>query len=154
MAGDIRSSSRSDAGFSMIELMIVMAIISVIAAIGISSGMHAFDSARLGRSIGNARGVSEALLRYQTDTSSLPGGGLQKVSNITSLLIPVSGRVAEVDGWENDLYYEPITVSGYPTYRIYSYGKGGIPDGVVTGNWVDYYTDVVIEGGSFIQTKY
>lgn len=155
MSTGVSSTARSgDAGFSMVELLIVLAIISIIAAIGISAGMYAFDASRLGQTVGNARGVSEALLRYQTDTSTLPAGGLQPVSNIVDLLEPVSGRVPTVDGWGNPLYYEPVVVSGIPTFRVMSYGKGGTPDGAITGNWVDFFTDIVIEGGTFIQNKW
>ena len=35
------------------------------------------------------------------------------------------------------------------TYRLYCYGKGGASDGVITGNWVDFYSDTVLEGGFF-----
>lgn len=143
-----------DAGFTMVEILIVLAVITVIAAICISACLYAFDISRLGRTLGNIRGVSGALVRYQTDTSSLPGGGLQPVSSISALLQPVSGDVPTTDGWGHDLYYEPVTVAGVPTFRLYSYGKDGTPDGAISGTWVDFFTDIVVEGGSFIQTKW
>jgi general secretion pathway protein G len=144
----------SSAGFTMVELLIVLAIIAILASISISSGRHAFDESRLARTVANARGVTEALLRYQADNSVLPGGGLQPVSNIAGLMTAVSGTVPTKDGWDQDLYYEPVTVAGDPTFRVYSYGKGGTPDGAITGNWVDYFTDIVVEGGTFIQNKW
>jgi prepilin-type N-terminal cleavage/methylation domain-containing protein len=147
MQGDSREKSRnSSAGFTMVELLVVLAVIAILASIAISSGRFAFDASRLGRTVANARGVSEALLRYQTDNSLLPAGGLQPVSNIAGLMTVVSGTVPTTDGWDQDLYYEPVIVSGYPTFRVYSYG--------ITGNWVDFYTDIVIEGGTFIQNKW
>lgn len=143
-----------NAGFTMVELLVVMAVIAILASIAISGGTYAFDQSRLGRTVANARGVSEALMRYQTDKSMLPAGGLQPVSNIAPLMSDVSGNVPTVDGWDQDLYYEPVVVSGYPTFRVYSYGKAGVPDGAITGTWVDFYTDIVIEGGTFIQSKW
>ena len=101
------------------------------------------------------RGASDAILKYQTDTSSLPGGGLQPVSTIAAVIRPSGGSIATKDGWDHDIYYEPYTTAqGLSTFRLYSYGKDGASDGVVTGTWVDFFTDTVIEGGSFIQTRW
>jgi general secretion pathway protein G len=147
---------RSDAGFSMVELLVVLVFIGIIAAIAINLAFYAFDSSRLGKTMGNMRGLADALTKYQSDTSSLPGGGLQPVSAIAPLLHQSAGNIIPMkDGWEHDLYYEPLsTAGGGLSFRVYSYGKDGTSDGVVTGTWVDFYTDTVVEGGSFIQAKW
>ena len=150
-----RPGKQGEAGFSMVELMIVLVFISIIAGIALSSGFYAFDVSRLGRTVANMRGVSDAVMKYQTDTSSLPAGALQPVSAIAGTILGSGGRVAQKDGWDNDIYYEPYTTAGgVLTFRLYSYGKDGAADGVVTGSWVDFYTDIVIEGGSFIQSRW
>ena len=150
-----RAEKSAEAGFTIVEMLIVLMFISIIAAIAMSSAFRAFDTSRLGRTVANMRGASDAILKYQTDTSSLPGGGLQPVSSIAALLRPVGGAIATTDGWDHDIYYEPYTTAaGLPTFRLYSYGKDGASDGVVTGTWVDFFTDTVIEGGSFIQTRW
>ena len=144
-----------EAGFSMVEMMIVLVFIGIIASIAISGAFYAFDASRLGKTMGNMRGLSDAITKYQSDTSSLPGGGLQPVSAIAPLLRPSAGAVPLKDGWEHDLYYEPYTTGGGDvTFRVYCYGKDGASDGVVTGTWVDFFTDVVVEGGTFIQKKW
>ncbi len=147
-------SQHGHQGFTLIEVLIVLAVISIVAAIAASASLYAFDASRLGRTVANIRGVATSLNRYQTDTSSLPGGGLQTVSSIAAVLAPVSGQLPTVDGWGHDLYYEPVTVNGEATFRVFGYGKDGTPDGVITGTWVDFYTDVINQGGSFIQTKW
>jgi hypothetical protein len=77
------------------------------------------------------------------------------VSAIAPALRPANGNVATLDGWDNPLYYTPFTTAGgVSTFRVFSYGKDGAADGVVTGMWADFTTDVVVEGGSFIQTKW
>ena len=150
-----RRPAPGEAGFSIVELMIVLVMIGIIASIAISGAFYAFDASRLGKTVGNLRGLADALTKYQSDTSTLPGGGLQPVSTIAPLIRPSSGSVALTDGWDHDLYYEPyITPGGDTTFRVYSYGKDGASDGIVTGTWVDFYTDVVVEGGSFVQTKW
>ncbi|HYV85453.1 MAG TPA: type II secretion system protein [Patescibacteria group bacterium] len=146
---------RGEAGFSMVELMIVLVFISIIAGIALSTGMYAFDVSRLGRTVANMRGVADAIVKYQSDNSALPAGGLQTVSAIAPALSPSNGRVATLDGWDNPLYYTPFTTAGgVSTFRVFSYGKDGANDGVVTGVWADFTTDIVVEGGSFIQTKW
>lgn len=144
----------STAGFTIVELLIVVAVIGIIAAIGIAASQYAFDASRLGSSVAALRGIADAILKYQADSSVLPGGGLQPVSNIANLLQPVSGKVPTMDGWGGDLYYEPYVSGGVTTFRLYCYGKDGTPDGVILGTWVDFYTDIVMEGSSFIQSKW
>ena len=139
----------------MVELMIVLVFISIIAGIALTTGMYAFDASRLGRTVANMRGVADAIVKYQSDNSMLPAGGMQVVSAIAPALKPVNGTVATLDGWDNPLYYTPFTTAGgVSTFRIISYGKDGAADGVVTGVWVDFTTDIVAEGGSFIQSKW
>ncbi|HEV8200857.1 MAG TPA: prepilin-type N-terminal cleavage/methylation domain-containing protein [Candidatus Polarisedimenticolia bacterium] len=144
-----------DAGFSLIELLVVLAFIGVIAGIASSYCFYAFDASRLGRTVANLRGVADGLTKYQTDNSVLPPGGLQPVSAIASAIRQSAGAVAQTDGWNNPIYYEPYTTAqGMNTFRLWSYGSDGAADGVLTGAWVDFTTDIVIEGGSFIQTKW
>jgi general secretion pathway protein G len=144
-----------DAGFSLIELLVVLAFIGVIAGIASSYCFYAFDASRLGRTVANLRGVADGLTKYQTDNSVLPPGGLQPVSAIASAIRQSAGVVAQTDGWNNPIYYEPYTTAqGMNTFRLWSYGSDGAADGVITGSWVDFTTDIVIEGGSFIQTKW
>lgn len=145
----------SEAGYSMVELMIVLVFISIIAAIALNSAFFAFDVSRTSRSVAQLRGVADAITKYQTDNSLLPGGGLQPVSGIATVIQTSGGALPTMDGWNNPMYYEPYTTpQGTLTFRLYSYGKDGASDGVVTGTWVDFYSDVVVEGSSFIQTRW
>jgi general secretion pathway protein G len=149
-----RTRPRAESGFSMVELLIVLAFITIIAMIAIGISYHAFDVARLGNTVANMRGIADALTKYQTDTSGLPGGGIQPVSAIAGMIQQSGGSIALLDGWGNPVYYTPYSTGGTASFRLFSYGKDGAADGVVTGTWVDFYTDVVVEGGSFVQTKW
>lgn len=149
-----KSRDNREAGFTLIEVLIVLAFIAVVACLVIWTSLYAFDAARLNRSIADMRTISDALHQYQVDHSGLPGGGLQPVSNLSPYLDPINPNLPDKDGWGFDFYYENIASGGSTAYRIYSYGKIGVPDGVVTGVWTDFYTDTVNENGSFIQSKY
>lgn len=143
-----------EAGFSLVELLVVLLVISVIAMITIQSTFYAFDAARLSRSVANMRQISSAVIQYESTASTVPGGGLQPVSSILGSLGPQATGLATKDGWNNELYYEPVTVGSNTTFRVYCYGKDATPDGTVTGVWANFFTDVVLEGGAFIQTKW
>ena len=145
---------RGEAGFTLIELLIVLVFLAIVVGIAIQAAFFAFDVSRLGATVGNIRGVSTCLLDYENVTSGLPAGGLQTVATIEPTLRVIGVPVPTRDGWGNDLYYEPLVVDGVPSFRVFSYGKDGTPDGAVTGVWVDFFTDIVNESGTFIQSKW
>ncbi|HKQ61133.1 MAG TPA: type II secretion system protein [Candidatus Polarisedimenticolaceae bacterium] len=145
---------RREAGFTIIEVLIVLVFISIIAAIAIQTSMYAFDVSRLSRSVANIRQVANALVEYESANDTLPAGGLQPVSAIVATLGPFGRGLDVRDGWGHDLYYEPVTLGTTPSFRVYCYGKDGTPDGSITGVWLDFFSDVVQEGGNFLQTKW
>jgi general secretion pathway protein G len=153
--GAPRPEPGRDRGYSMIELMIVLVLISLIATIVLNGATYAFDVSRVGRTVADMRTVADAITKYQTDNSAVPPGGLQPVSAIAPVIRQSGGNVPTQDGWSNPIYYEPYTTAqGMPTFRLYSYGKGGAADGIVTGTWLDFYSDIVVEGSTFVQTKW
>lgn len=146
---------RHEAGFTLIELLITVAVIGILVGIGASVAFHAFDTARASRTTANVRQIASAIMQYETNASMLPGStGLQTVASIIPALGGASGRLDPLDAWGNDLYYEPVTVGSSETFRVYCYGKDGVSDGTITGTWVDFTTDIVIEGGLFLQGKW
>ena len=156
----VRDLPGSD-GFTLIELMVVVAMLSILSAIAIRTIPHAVDRARLSSTVSSLRVVSDAIIRVEAQASDLPVGFI-KVADLKSLLGPYVESIPTVDGWDNDLYYELIRVPGMHgepdtnnNFRVYSYGKDGIPDAeIVIGRWVDFGSDVVIEAGQFLQTKW
>jgi general secretion pathway protein G len=149
------NGENKNAGFTIIELLIVLVIISVLVAIGVNIAFHAFDVSRAGRTVSDMRGVATAIMKYESDHGGLPGGGLQPVADVvTATGDQMAGTIADEDGWGHTLYYEDIVVNGETTFRVYCYGKDGTPDGAITGNYIDFYSDIVIEAGSFVQSKW
>lgn len=146
---------KGEAGFTLLELLVTVAVIGILVGIGASVAFHAFDSARASRTTANVRQIASAVMQYETNTSILPGSmGVQSVASIIPALGSTSGRLDPKDAWGNTLYYERLTSSGSLTFRVYCYGKDGVADGTITGNWIDFTSDIVIEGGLFLQGKW
>ena len=146
---------RDEAGYTMVELLVVLIFISIISSIALNAAMYAFDLSRTGRTVSDMRTVADALTRYQSDHGAYPAGGAQPVASIAPTLWASADVGPVLDGWRNPIYYEPFTTAqGTPTFRLFSYGKDGVSDGVVTGQWLDFYSDIVVEGGSFVQTRW
>jgi len=150
---ELKSRSGS-AGFTLIELLIVVAMIGILAAIAVQTALYAFDVARLSSTVGSMRGVATVVMAYETANSTLPGSGLQTVASVEPTFRAMGAPVPTRDGWGNDLYFENVVIAGNPTFRVWSYGKDGTPDGAAPGVWVDFYSDVVLESGSFTQTRW
>ncbi len=149
------SDRRGEAGFTLIELMVVLVFIAIVALIALNAAMYAFDVSRASRTVADMRTIADAVTKYQSDYGALPGGGLQPVAAIAPALWVSADAGPTVDGWKNPIFYEPITTpQGATTFRLSSYGKDGVPDGLVTGQWLDFYSDTVIEGGVFVQTRW
>lgn len=148
------SRRRGEEGFSVLELLVVLLMIGVVAAIAIQTALYAFDVARVGRSVANMRQIASALMQYESNENSLPEGGPKPVAEILPVLGTQAGYLDSQDGFGWAIYYEAIDSGGRRNFRLMSYGKDGSPDGAITGNWLDFYSDVVLEGGVFLQTKW
>ncbi len=85
----LESTGARQQGFSLIELLMVVAIILTIAAIAIPRMMQAVQNARVARAIGDIHTLESDVLSYQISNGSLPA---------TNSLISV-GRGDLLDPW-------------------------------------------------------
>ena len=90
---------RSAKGFSLIELLIVVAIILIIAAIAIPSYLHARLAANESSAVGSIRAINTAMISYN---STYPSVGF--ASNLTALggnctgaVLPTTGSACLID---------------------------------------------------------
>ena len=156
-------------GMSLVDVLIVVAVVGLLAANGVSAMLWALDLARLSKSAYAVRVVAQAVTEYQTAKRDL-APGFYKVSDISAKLATFVDGLPTTDAWRNPVYVEvfPGAALGDDDdddegginlalghFRVYSFGKDGTPDAeVVTGVWVDFNSDLVIQDGIFIQTKW
>lgn len=134
---------RQQAGFTLIEIMVVVVILGILAAIIVPRLMDRPDAARITKAKSDIRAIESALSLYRLDNHTYPttDQGLQalveKPANAAAW--KEGGYIERVpkDPWNNPYQYLNPGVHG--TIDIFSYGADGQEggDGINAdiGNW-------------------
>jgi prepilin-type N-terminal cleavage/methylation domain-containing protein len=136
-------------GFSLVELLIVCAVIGLIAAIAIPNLVNAIQRGRQSRSVGDLRGLATAVAMYQQDYAKFPvASSWGPIEDIEPYVLAYMGSMSRIDGWQRPFMY----ISDGDDYTMVSYGMNGVPDQPWTQGPIHYFDDdLVIQGGSFMQ---
>jgi general secretion pathway protein G len=131
-------------GFTLIEILIVVAIIGVIAGIAIPGLLTAFDRARQAGTVALMRGYSTALQAYATDNQNFPL--TIDVATLLPLLAPYSDRLRSADDWHHPLSY----TSDGEHYSLVCFGKDGVDGGDISPQTRYIFAlDIVMADGYF-----
>ena len=132
-----RNTKRSSAGFSLIELMVVIAIIAMLAtAVGVQM-FDALDEGNMTTAKTEIKTFQTALLGYKIAFKKMPTTeqGLDALVNNEKKNFLDADAVPK-DPWGNPYVY---TLEGGNKYTIISYGEDGQPGG--TGTAADISSD-------------
>lgn len=140
------SSRLVQAGFTLIEVMVVVVILGILAAIVVPRIMSRPDEARVVRTEQDVRALGAALDLYKLDNLAYPTTeqGLEALVTKPASLPPGSrykddGYIDAVpsDPWGGD--YQYLFPGQHGTYDLYSHGADGVPGGegfnADIGNW-------------------
>ena len=122
-------------GFTIVELLIVVAVLMIISAIAIPHLTSALDAARNAKAVGEIRTIETDVLKYESDNGALP-------DNLGQI-----GDGAMVDPWKNPYQYhnnadsqgngvqrlDRFNVPLNADYDLYSMGKDGLTSAPITG---------------------
>lgn len=121
----IRSANRGTAGFTLVELMVVIAIIAILATIVGVNLLGQVDESSVVAAKAQIKNFETALIAYRIKFKKFP-------SDLNALINPPSGepilnapRIPK-DPWDNEYMY---TLEGSRNYEIVSYGADGSPGG-------------------------
>ena len=136
-------------GFSLVELLIVVAVIGLISAIAVPNLMNSIQRSRQTRTVWDIRTISIGLGIYQQDYTEFPVmDSLGPLADVSDDLILFVGEVPVSDAWNFDLQYK----SDGDTYSLASMASNGIADLPWTLGSTSYFDeDIVILDGSFFQ---
>jgi general secretion pathway protein G len=133
-------------GFTLIEIMVVVVIIGLLAAVILPNIMDRLDDAAVSKTKQDIQQLQTALTMYRLDNFSYPTTeqGLRALveepADGSAKNWKKGGYVQNIskDPWKNDYLYENPGKHG-KDYDLYSLGKDGKPDGEGTdadiGNW-------------------
>jgi prepilin-type N-terminal cleavage/methylation domain-containing protein len=106
---------KSQKGFTLIELMIVIAIIAILAAILIPNFLHARAESQTAACEGNEKQIATALEEYAVDHNGSYGAGGQVTSTLLGTLYL---GVTPSDPVNASKYSVTTTVGSYGSYQI------------------------------------
>jgi len=147
-------------GFTLIELIIVIAIIGIVAAIAIPNLLAALQKSKVKATMGDMKSIGTAIESYITDNSLAPGdGALTRITDLNIYIAPFYIKsLPTKDGWGGFLRYRSNESSNpEPTeYSIISYGKDGTStpidinnSGYPIHNMAAFNNDICFSNGTF-----
>ena len=137
--------SKRQEGFSLIELLIVVAIIGIIATIAVPQLLDALDRGRQRRTMSDMRNIATANGTYRVDTGAY-STDLATIQTAGYMqVIPLN------DGWGTALTYSATVATD--TYTITSTGSDGATGPAPPSPWINdpYTPDLVLIQGQFTQ---
>jgi type II secretion system protein G len=151
-------------GFTIIELLVVVLIIGILAAMAIGNYMNAIQRAKQKRTMADIRTVAAAWESRAVDTRQYNAAGAFSMPAVTlmyadvnTLLIPTYVRtVSSVDGWGFPIDYridQPLGgTKAAAMYAMRSPGRDGkfLTTAYTEGPTTEFDCDIVYAGGQFV----
>lgn len=146
---------RRNAGFTIIELLVVVAIIAIVAAIAIMNYLSSIERARQKRTMADIRSIAQAWEASNSEKGHYGAAGFSFPAVVThdaltSSLAPTYIRaIPKSDGWGRPLQFG----AAGRVYGIRSAGRDGVyeADTYTQGAGENPDCDIVYSNGNFVR---
>jgi general secretion pathway protein G len=155
-----RSRSQRESGFTLIEILIVVAIIAIIAGIAMINYLMAVDRARQKRTVNDMRVIATAwetraseMQSYATAGYAYPGVVVTAAELHDRLVPTYTHNFPTADGWGNPFDFALGTGAATKEYAIRSRGKDGLAEDaadVTPGETPNPDCDIIYANGMFV----
>ncbi len=145
---DIQDQEQNSEGFSLIELLVVVAIISIIAAVAIPALLGAYQRTLYRRATIDVRNIATSLGIYDADQSYVPEA--TTYAELIDILDDYTPHIDELptrDPWKGEFYY---TRTGINAYTLKCFGKDRIAGDPATDGVFDPNDDIILIDGVFV----
>ncbi len=154
---------RRERGFTILEVLIVVAILGIIAAVAIWNYYTSIQRARQKRTMADLRSIATAWEARATEvkfynaasqTFPVPSASIS-FNELNTMLVPTYMKVLpRIDGWAFPYAFatdQPVGGPSAEEYMIRSAGRDGVFQASYTvGGTTDFDCDIVYSAGSFI----
>lgn len=143
----MRSRTRQR-GFTLIEFLIVAAVLAAVAAIALVAFLAALDKSNQRATMADMRTISKAIETYFVDTGSVPNA-TGDINDLIAVLIPYQTSVVPVkDHWGTDFRFQS---DANTAYTLESFGKDGVDGADITiATKTEFERDIVLSNGVFV----
>ena len=151
---------RKQTGFTLVELLIVIAIIGILAAIAIPNLLNAVQRGKQKRTMADMKALAAAIESYHVDNSVYPSascfagnfttlGPSLGTDSFTNLAPTYIAQPPLRDGWGRFFTYNLDAAAA--NYNVRSLGRNGSADTVVCGTTTSFNDDILFSDGAFLQ---
>ena len=155
---------KRERGLTLLELLVVLAIIGILSAIAIVNYFSALTRARQKRTVADIRTIAMAwesraseAMRYNAAGFTFPSGAVSYEQLSTMLMPTYAKNLPRMDGWSRPLEFSVVAPGGPSgagpanAYAIRSAGRDGRFETTYTpGASTDPDCDIVFSGSAFI----
>jgi general secretion pathway protein G len=138
-----REKNRNRGGFSVVELLVVLAVVGVVAVIVVPQLIRAYERSRQRVTLADLRSVAVANATYRTDFGEY-AAALSDIESAFGTPLP------DGDAWGNDWVYSRMAED---QYTVSSYGRDGAAGPAAPDPWTDepFEADLIVTNGAFTQ---